>query len=354
MNRKKETTILVLGDRSDYDAYLKFKNELGKFQTPAFNYAMTTYERLESGRLPKIKSDSVIVFPFFPFHYWDKNIETHRYRGVYGNEEFYNKFRVFWSRIYEKLNHFYGPERLSYINHPTRIASARDKVLSKTAMRDEGVNVTHEVFARNNREILKLINDEGKRLFIKVRYGSMGKGIAYLERGRWMTNFRYRSGRIVSLHSDHGWSFIDVTDNKEFLKKLLSKDIIIEEAVDPHRVDGLIYDLRFYVCCGQVIYIYPRTNAAESITTNISQGGIGKNSRFLRRLPKRIIKEAERSAIKAAGAVGLKFAGVDIMPDARLKNAYVIEINAFPGFPKAKKFNLSKRILKRIAIYFLG
>ena len=105
---KKKTTLLVLGDRCDYDAFLKLKRETEIFQPSALNCAITTYESLEKGRLPKIQSDAIIVFLFFPFHYWDKNIETHRYRGIYGNEEFYNKFRIFWSKIYEQLNFFYS------------------------------------------------------------------------------------------------------------------------------------------------------------------------------------------------------------------------------------------------------
>jgi glutathione synthase/RimK-type ligase-like ATP-grasp enzyme len=52
------------------------------------------------------------------------------------------------------------------------------------------------------KDVLRLL-DDGYKLFIKVRFGSMGKGITYLEKGRWMTNFRFRKGKIVSKKSDY-------------------------------------------------------------------------------------------------------------------------------------------------------
>ena len=348
MKRYKKQTLLVLGDKCDYDSYLKLRHQIQNSHPARFDCVLATYERLEQNRLPAIQSDEIIVFLFFPFRYWNANIESHRYRGIYGNEQFYNKFRALWSKIYHQLNLFYGHERLHFLNHPSRIATARDKELSKTILSDAGLRVSPEVFANNHQEILRTLNHEGKKLFVKVRYGSMGKGITYLENGRWMTNFRFQRGRIVSHRSDYNWTFVDVTGNTHFLKALLSSDVIIEEAVDSHLVDGLKYDLRFYICCNEVLNIYARTNVPEAVTTNISQGGYGRSSRFLRKIPTHILKEGARTAIEAAKAVGLGFVGVDIMISKDLKRVFVIELNSFPGFPKTTRFNLSRRILQCI------
>ena len=43
----------------------------------------------------------------------------------------------------------------------------------------------------------------------------------------------------------------------------------------------------------------------------------------------------------------VNFAGVDVMISKDL-GVYVIELNAFPGFPKVSRFNLSKRIIQLI------
>ncbi|MCK4245470.1 MAG: hypothetical protein KAX20_07590, partial [Candidatus Omnitrophica bacterium] len=69
---------------------------------------------------------------------------------------------------------------------------------------------------------------------------------------------------------------------------------------------------------------------------------------FLKGIRKDLLKKAERSAIKAIKALGLSFGGVDIMLDSNEKDAIVIEINTFPGFPKMKRFNLPKYVIKEI------
>ena len=343
-----DRTLLVLGDENDYDSYDKFRDQLIQHRPTKLDIAIASYEDLESNRLPVIKTDSIIIYLFFPFEYWDRNIEHDSYRGVYGNVEFYNKFRALWSGINRKLNDVYSGRKLHFINHPLRISADRDKELTKTILANSGIDVPAQIFTRSCRDLLKLVNEEGKKLFLKVRYGSMGKGITYLEEGKWRTNFRFKRNRIVSMRSDHDWTFVDITDNTNFLKELLTKDIIIEEALDSPMVDGLKFDLRFYTCFDEVLYIYPRTNTSEAITTNISQGGRGRSSRFLEKIPRQIIRKAEHAAIKVTKLMGLEFAGVDIMISKDRKRASVIELNACPGFPMKRRFNLSKRIINSI------
>jgi len=343
-----DKTLLVLGDDSDWDSYKKFCRQLKQHHSKQFNLITAAYEHLTKNRLPDTESKKIVVFLFFPFKYWDENIEYRGYESVYGNARFYEKFMVFWSEIYEQINHFYKDKELYFINHPLRISVDRDKELTKTILTQAGIEVKPSFFTRNHKDILRMVNKENRKLFIKVRYGSMGKGITYIEKDEWKTNFRFENNRIVSSVSDYGWSFMDITNNPDFLKRLLTKDIVIEEAVEPYIIDNLKFDLRVYVCFDDVLYIYPRTNAPEEITTNISQGGKGRDASFLRKIPENIIKKATRVAIDAAKAMGLDFSGVDIMISKDLKHVYVIEINAFPGFPSQKRFNLSRRIIKKI------
>ena len=349
----RKRALLVLGDALDFDSYLKFVRELkaGPAKRGVFECHFSTYDDAlvqERGALPKLEgADSILVFLFFPFTFWDKHIETARYRGIYGNVEFYEKFRSFWTMINHKLKEHYEGKSLAFVNHPLRISTDRDKELTKEILSEKGIPVPATVFSRDVEKILSML-DAGKKLFVKVRYGSMGKGITYLERGRWLTNFGFKKGRIISLHSDHGWTFTNVTGDTRFLKELLSKDVVVEDAIEPLLIDGEKFDLRVYVCYGKVLYVYARTNHPSAVTTNISQGAKGETARFLKKIPKTALSKAKRNAIKTLKTLDLNFGGVDIMIDRKFKEAWVIEINAFPGFPKTKKFNLSRRVLQTI------
>ena len=341
------TTVLILGDESDWESYNRFCEQLQKHHSKKLNWVTATYALLEKDGLPLIESDTLIIYLFFPFTYWDKHVEKEGYEGVYGNVDFYNKFRAFWSEIHRTLRKVYRGKKIRFINHPLKIAVDRDKEFTKTILSENKINIPLPYYTRKYKDILKLVDQENKKLFLKVRYGSMGKGITYLEKGNWKTNFRFEGGRIISTRSDYGWTFIDITDNVEFLKEILTKDIVIEEAIDTYKLDDIIFDLRLYVFYDEVLYILPRTNDKNAITANISQGGQGRSTRFLKKFPKNIINKAIKDGIRTIKAMDVNFAGVDIMISKDFK-IYVIELNTFPGFPKESRFNLSKRIIQRI------
>jgi len=335
------TTVLVLGDESDWESFNRFREQLQKHRSKKLKWITATYDLLEKKELPLIDSDTLIVYLFFPFTYWDKYIEKEGYKGVYGNVEFYNKFRGFWSEIHRILKKVYRGKKIRFINHPLKIAIDRDKELTNR------INTPIPYYTREYKDILKLVNQENKKLFLKVRYGSMGKGITYLEKGNWKTNFRFKDGKIINPRSDYGWTFIDITDNVEFLKELLTKDIVIEEAIDIYKLDDIIFDLRLYMFYDEVLYIFPRTNKKNAITANISQGGHGRSTQFLKRFPKKVIDRAVKAGIRTMKVMDVNFAGVDVMISKDLR-IYVIELNTFPGFTKVSRFNLSKRIIQRI------
>jgi len=341
------TTILVLGDKSDWESYNRFCKQLQKHRSKKLKWITATYALLEKKELPPIDSDTLIIYLFFPFTYWDKHIEKEGYNGIYGNVEFYNKFRSFWSEIHRILKKAYRGKKIRFINHPLKIAIDRDKELTKTILSENRINTPIPYYTREYKDILKLVDQENKKLFLKVRYGSMGKGITYLKKGNWKTNFRFKNGKIINPRSDYGWTFIDINNNVEFLKELLTKDIIIEEAIDTYKLDDIIFDLRLYMFYDEVLYIFPRTNKKSAITANISQGGHGRSTQFLKKFPKKVIDKAVKAGIKTMNAMDVNFAGVDVMISKDLK-VYVIEFNTFPGFPKVSRFNLSKRIIQRI------
>jgi len=341
------STLLAIGDEKDFDSFRKFCRRRRDFRPGTMCFKAASYSALLDGNLPPVGTDRLVAFLFFPFEYWDRHIEPRNYKGVYANRSFQTKFVRFWKEAEKAVQGAYRSRRITYVNPPGRLAAVRDKEWVKSVASRAGVPVPRSYATRKVRDILAML-DGGHKLYVKVRCGSMGKGITCLEEGRWMTNFRFRKGKILSRKSDYGWTFVNVTGNTAFLRELLGQYILIEEAVDPLLVGGRKFDLRMYVYRDEVLYVYGRTHEARAITTNISQGARGEKKSFPKLLPQPQLKEAERHAVQTVRALGLCFAGVDMMLCSDGQTSRMLEVNAFPGFPRTRRYNLSRFLAARM------
>lgn len=346
-DKKKDITILAVGDRADFDSYMKFNKERGSFREHGFDYATVSYRRLLKRELPKIANKKVIVVLFFPFSYWDEHIENGKYKGIYGNLVFCRKFIAFWKKADSILRKGLKGKKVLFVNRPSVNGRYRDKMAVKNKLTHTSIHQPLLHRTSSVRYVRKLL-DEGENLFLKPRCGSQGKGLTFLSRAKWMTNFIYQKNRIKNRHTDYGWVFRDITDNERFLGQLLKEDILIEKGIKPLVLEGTMIDLRIYVFMGKVMFVYPRRNDPDNIVTNISQGAWGDPS-ALALLPEHVIDRAKSTAEKAAKALGLAICGIDIMPADNLRDVYVIDINLFPGFPARKKFNLSRKIVEELS-----
>ena len=344
--KKRNITVLALGDWFDYDEYKKFNKEKRFLINRGFDYVTVNYTRVLKGKIPRVKTKKVIVFLFFPFNYWNKNIEHKNYRGIYGSRTFYKKFTHFWVKINKIINEHFSNKEILFINNPILSGRYRDKRLINLIFAHAKIPVPRRHQTTHTRDIYSLLA-KGCSLFLKPRYGSMGKGITHLSWSNWQTNFQFQDNKIISRRSDYGWHFRDITGDRGFLRQLIKHDILIEEAVDSLIIKRRKFDLRVYIFFEKVLYIYPKTNEPVEITTNISQGGKGDPS-FVQFIPKKLLDKAEKIAVKAAQSLKLDLAGIDIVLDRHLKDVYIVDVNVFPGFPKRKTFNLSRSIIKEL------
>jgi len=337
-------TLLAIGDSNDWDSFLKFRSQRRFLKTHGIAFTSTDYESVLNDKLHEITTETLIIFLFFPFAYWERHIEPKKYTGAYGNKEFYTKLRKFWRTIDHKLRRYYHDKKIYFINDPKNIPTERDKQATKQVLLRNGTRTPRTYRIKNVSSMLKHLR-AGEKFFIKPRFGSMGKGITYLEENNWSTNFGFRKNKIINRHSDYGWKFRNVTGNKAFLCQLLKEDMIIEEAIPCWLIQDRHFDVRCLVFFGKVLFMYPRSNTADRVTTNVSQGARSEKTRFLKNVPCPLVKKIKPTAIKAAKILSLNFTGVDLMLDPVKKEVVVIELNAFPGFPKMKTFNLAKHII---------
>ena len=344
---KREITILAIGDKIDRDSYIKFDCEKSSFVRHGFDYVTTDYKRFLRGKIPKVKTKKIIVFLFFPFAHWNKYIEHKNYRGIYGNRTFWRKFSRFWNMVENKVKKEFSDKQILFVNNPHFCAAYRDKLTVIRKLSEFHIPQPKLYKISGVKEIQNKLA-RGHELFLKPQYGSMGKGITFLSQSNWETNFTFKDNKIISRRSDHGWKFSDITGNHKFLRQLLKKDILIQEAVDPPILRGDRMDLRIYTFFNKVIYVYPRTNAPDKVTTNISQGGRGDPG-LLRILPDYLISKAKREAERVSDALNIGLGGIDIIPDRNSKEVYVIDVNVFSGFPKRKTFNLARCLAGELA-----
>ena len=274
-------------------------------------------------------SEGVIVLFFFPYEYWDTHIETPY--EIYGNKIMGEKFEAFFNQIGSIIISRHRC-KISYINDPISIPLARDKKRSHDVLETNNVFCPKSHNNKTAEELMELVQ-QGTSIFLKARCGSLGKGISYLSRSRWCTNFKYEHEVLANHEQDKGWTMKEVPSEIGFLKQLLKHDVHIEEEIKTPKINGQKMDMRVFVIYQDPVLVYAKTTPLENIITNWYQGGRIEPLSFLDQLPSKAIEMAKETAVKAANAYGLRYAGIDIIFSKDYEKAFVLEGNAFPGAP---------------------
>ncbi|HEY1835934.1 MAG TPA: RimK family alpha-L-glutamate ligase [Candidatus Saccharimonadales bacterium] len=170
------------------------------------------------------------------------------------------------------------------------IVRSRDKLRAYQLLAKAGVGIPKTVFARETadfEEVLELVG--GAPVIIKVARGTHGNGVVLAET-------RKAAKAVMQAFYVEGVNFLV----QEFIGESAGSDI------------------RALVVGGRVIASIKRQSLDDDFRSNTHQGGVGKVVK--------LTEVEEKTAIKAAKAMGLPICGVDMMRSA--KGPLVLEVNS--------------------------
>lgn len=183
------------------------------------------------------------------------------------------------------------------ISSSISIARSRDKLRSMQLLAKAGVDIPKTVFSRNSVDIDGLIEKVGGTpVIIKLARGTHGNGVVLAESKKAAKSVL----QAFYLQNEDG------------------TNILVQEYIE----ESAGTDIRAFVVGGRVVASMKRQSLDDDFRSNLHKGGEGTAVR--------LTEEERKMAVKAAKAMGLNLAGVDMMRSER--GPLVLEVNASPGF----------------------
>lgn len=177
------------------------------------------------------------------------------------------------------------------------ISRSRDKLRSMQLLAKAGVGIPKTVVSRNSTDIEDLLDSlGGVPVIIKLARSTHGKGVVLAET---------RKAAKSTLQAFY-------LTNEDGTNILLQE--FIEESAGT--------DIRAFVVGSRVVASMQRKSLDDDFRSNLHKGGEGTVIK--------LTEEERKMSVKAAKAVGLNVAGVDLMRSSR--GPLVLEVNASPGF----------------------
>jgi len=193
------------------------------------------------------------------------------------------------------------------------IDRSRNKLRSYQLLAKARVGIPKTVFAHETADLEDVIAKAGGApLIVKVARGTHGNGVVLAE-----TNKAAKA--VMQAFYVEGVSFLV----QEFVKESAGTDI------------------RALVVGSQVVASIERQSLDDDFRSNTHQGGVGK--------PVKLTPEEERTAIKAAKAMGLAICGVDMMRSDR--GPLVLEVNSSASIKTPEimtKRNVAAKIIEYV------
>lgn len=173
------------------------------------------------------------------------------------------------------------------------ILRSRDKLRTMQVLSKSGIGIPKTVFASQPNDVDALINQVGGApVVIKLLEGTQGIGVVLAE--------SKKAAKSV-IEAFYG----------------LEADILIQEFVK----ESAGTDIRAFIVDGKVVGAMKRQNKSGEFRSNLHRGGVGEIVQ--------LSKEEKTTALKAARALGLSIAGVDMLQSNR--GPLILEVNSSPG-----------------------
>lgn len=199
------------------------------------------------------------------------------------------------------------------LNRSQAISRARDKLRSMQVLARHGIGLPVTGCAHSTRDVQGLINTVGgPPLVVKLLEGTQGIGVVLAE------NYNAAESVIEAFRG-------------------LKANIIVQEFIKEARGT----DIRAFVIGNKVVAAMARQAKEGEFRSNLHRGGAAQKVK--------ITPEERETAIKAAKAMGLSVAGVDILRSEH--GPVVIEVNSSPGLEgieKSTTINVGAAIIKYI------
>ncbi|WP_348797075.1 30S ribosomal protein S6--L-glutamate ligase [Flavobacterium adhaerens] len=179
------------------------------------------------------------------------------------------------------------------LNSATAITQSRDKLFSLQLLLNHGIDIPTTGFANSPLDtdnLIKMVG--GTPLIVKLLEGTQGKGVVLAETKK-------AAESVINAF------------------KSLNANILVQEFIK--EANGK--DIRCFVIDGKVVAAIQREAMPGEFRANIHLGGTASVVK--------VTSEEKRIAIKAAKAMDLKVAGVDIIRSS--KGPLLLEVNSSPG-----------------------
>ncbi|MEI6851052.1 MAG: 30S ribosomal protein S6--L-glutamate ligase [Candidatus Saccharibacteria bacterium] len=183
------------------------------------------------------------------------------------------------------------------ISSSIAISRSRDKLRSMQLLAKSGIGIPKTVVSRNTTDIDNLLDQlGGTPVIIKLARGTHGNGVVLAETKKAAKSVL----QAFYLTNDDGTN-------------ILLQEFIAESAGT---------DIRAFVVGSRVVASMKRQSLDDDFRSNLHKGGEGTSVK--------LTEEEKKVAVKAAKAMGLNVAGVDLMRSNR--GPLILEVNASPGF----------------------
>lgn len=184
-------------------------------------------------------------------------------------------------------------------NRSISITRSRDKLRSLQMLAASGLDMPKTAFTNYSKEEKQIVQRiGGAPLIIKLLEGTQGLGVVLAETAK--------AAKSV-IEAFHG----------------LKARIIVQEFIKEAKAS----DIRAFVVDGEVVGAMKRTGKEGEFRSNLHRGGSAELIRLKR--------NEKAAAVKAAAAMGLNIAGVDMLQSAR--GPLILEVNSSPGLEGIEK-----------------